>query len=72
MTHPEICINQTLLLWCGVVIVEIFILAQLMSFPWIILSALILVSPIKTAFNWPKPIQEKEKNPEVSDKTEGK
>ncbi len=72
MTQPEICVNQTLLLWCGVVIVEIFILAQLMSFPWIILSGFILVSPIKAALNWPKPLQTKEKISTDSEKIEGK
>ncbi|MDN5280412.1 MAG: hypothetical protein PWR01_4377 [Clostridiales bacterium] len=53
MTQPETCINQTLLIWCAVVVVEIFIIAHLMAFPWLIFTAAIMFWPAKAAMNWP-------------------
>jgi hypothetical protein len=52
MQKPETCINQTLIIYSAVVIVEIFIIARLMMFPWLILSALFMYWPIKAAMNW--------------------
>ena len=57
MNKPDKCINQTLLIYCSVVIVEIFIIAYLLSFPWLILACIILYNPIKDAMNWPMPEQ---------------
>lgn len=53
MTQPETCINQTLLIWCAVVVVEIFVIAHLMSFPWLILTAIVIYWPGKAAMDWP-------------------
>ena len=53
MTQPETQINQTLMIWCGVVIAEIFVIAHLMSAPWLILAAGIMFWPAKAAMNWP-------------------
>ena len=47
--------NQTLLLWCGLVIVELFVIAHLMQASIIILIGLVLVSPVRAAMNWPMP-----------------
>jgi hypothetical protein len=56
MTKPETCINQTVLIWSVVVIVEIFVIAYLLNFPWLILTGLIMYGPIKAAMNWPIPV----------------
>ncbi len=55
MNQPETCINQTVLIWAVVVIIEIFIIAHLLNFPWLILAGFIMYSPIKAAMNWPVP-----------------
>lgn len=55
MTKPETCINQTVLIWAVIVIVEIFVIAYLLKFPWLILAGFIMYNPIKAAMNWPIP-----------------
>lgn len=45
--------NQTLLMWCGVVIVELFVIAHLMQSALVLLIGLVLISPIRAAMNWP-------------------
>ncbi len=57
MTERERVINQTLLIWSSVVIIEIFVIAHLMAFPVLILTALTMYWPIKAAVNWPKPLE---------------
>lgn len=52
-TETKIVVNQTLLIWCGVVIIELFIIAQLMQSPLVIFAGFILFWPIKAAMNWP-------------------
>lgn len=61
MSTNEKCINQTLLIWSGVVIVEIFAIAYLMNFPWFILACIIVYGPIKASMNWPMPANATEK-----------
>ena len=61
MSTNEKCINQTLLIWSGVVIVEIFAIAYLMNFPWLILACIILYGPLKASMNWPIPAKAQEK-----------
>ncbi|GAB4268373.1 MAG: hypothetical protein Kow0029_03710 [Candidatus Rifleibacteriota bacterium] len=53
MSQPETCINQTLLMWSAVVIVEIFIIAYLMNSPSLALLSIIMAWPGKAAMNWP-------------------
>ena len=62
MKQPETCINQTLVIWCAVVVVEIFVLASLMNFPWIVFMAIIMFWPAKAAMNWPMEEIEEEKD----------
>jgi hypothetical protein len=71
MQQPEKVINQTLLIWCGVVIVEIFVIAHLMQFPWLVFSAFIMYWPGRAAMNWPAPV-EKAENAEPKALTEGR
>ncbi|HAE39233.1 MAG TPA: hypothetical protein DCG57_11430 [Candidatus Riflebacteria bacterium] len=56
MTERERVVNQTLLIWSAVVVIEIFVIAHLMAFPVLILTALVMFWPIKAALNWPKPL----------------
>lgn len=65
MQEQETVVNQTLLIWAGVVIAEIFVIAHLMQFPWIILASAIMYWPISAALNWPAPVNEEKK--EISD-----
>jgi len=46
-------INQTLLIWCGVIIVELFVIAHLMSSALILLFGLVVIPPARAAWNWP-------------------
>ncbi|PKL49951.1 MAG: hypothetical protein CVV42_04640 [Candidatus Riflebacteria bacterium HGW-Riflebacteria-2] len=62
MTERERVVNQTLLIWSAVVVIEIFVIAHLMAFPVLILTALIMYWPIKAAVNWPKPLDKNEQN----------
>ena len=59
MSKNELVVNQTLLIWSAVVIVEIFIIAHLLMFPILILAALTMYWPIKAALNWPRPLEKK-------------
>ena len=56
MAERERVVNQTLLIWSAAVVIEIFVIAHLMAFPVLILTALIMFWPIKAALNWPKPL----------------
>lgn len=70
MTKPETCINQTVLIWAVVVIIEIFVIAYLLNFPWLILTGFIMYGPIKAAMNWPIPLaieENKENAKETAD-----
>lgn len=60
MNNTETCINQTLLIYCCIVVVELFVIAYLLSFPWIILTSIILYRPVVEAMNWPMPVQNTE------------
>jgi len=62
MAERERVVNQTLLIWSAVVIIEIFVIAHLMAFPVLILTALVMYWPIKAAVNWPKPLEKGEQN----------
>ncbi len=62
MTERERVVNQTLLIWSAVVVIEIFVIAHLMAFPVLILTALTMYWPIKAALNWPKPLDKSEQN----------
>ncbi|KAF1080854.1 MAG: hypothetical protein GQF41_2668 [Candidatus Rifleibacterium amylolyticum] len=62
MAERERVVNQTLLIWSAVVIIEIFVIAHLMAFPVLILTALVMYWPIKAAVNWPKPLEKSEQN----------
>ena len=53
---PKTVVNQTLLIWCGVVIVELFVIAHLMASPMALLFGLVLFFPIRAAMNWPAPL----------------
>ncbi|MFZ5953063.1 MAG: hypothetical protein ACOYXC_20340 [Candidatus Rifleibacteriota bacterium] len=55
INQPETCVNQTVLIWAVVVIVEIFIIAYLLPMPFLILAGFIMYGPIKAAMNWPIP-----------------
>ncbi len=57
MQENEKVINQTLLIWSAVVIVEIFVIASLMQSPLLVFSAFIMYWPIKAAMNWPAPLE---------------
>ncbi|MBU1106669.1 MAG: hypothetical protein KKB51_08400 [Candidatus Riflebacteria bacterium] len=56
MAERERVVNQTLLIWSAIVVVEIFVIAHLMAFPVLILAAMTMFWPIKAALNWPKPL----------------
>ncbi len=52
MSSEKTVINMSLLLWCFAVIIELCILAYLVS-GLVLLGGVILISPILAAFNWP-------------------
>lgn len=52
MSAEKTVINMSLLLWCFVVIIELCILAYLVS-GIVLLGGIILISPITAAFSWP-------------------
>jgi len=56
MAERERVVNQTLLIWSAIVVIEIFVIAHLMTFPILILTAMVMFWPIKAALNWPKPL----------------
>lgn len=53
MDKQETVINQELLIWCVVVVVELFVLAFLIQSVLVLLIGLVLIPPVKAAFNWP-------------------
>ena len=53
---PKTVVNQTLMLWCAVVIVELFVIAHLMASPMVLLFGLVLFLPLRAAMNWPAPV----------------
>jgi len=59
MQENETVVNQTLLIWSGVVIVEFFIIAHLMGSPAIVLFSLLMAWPVRAALNWPAPSADK-------------
>lgn len=63
MQEQEKVVNQTLLIWAGVVIVEVFVIAHLMLFPWLILAAATMFWPLRAALNWPAPVITASDNP---------
>lgn len=71
MQEQEKVINQTLLIWCGVVIVEIVIIAALLKFPLLAFAAFIMYWPVKAAMDWPAP-PEKLLTDEVKPRLEGR
>lgn len=69
MQENETVVNQTLLIWSGVVIVEFFIIAHLMAVPAIVFFSLLMAWPIRAALNWPAPSPEEiEQNKPDADK----
>lgn len=52
---PKTVINSTLMLWCGVVIAELFVIARLMNSSLVLLLALVMFFPLRAAWNWPAP-----------------
>lgn len=72
MEQQEKVINQTLLIWCGVVIIEIFVIAHLMQFPMLVLTAFIMYWPGRAALNWPAPGPEVENPADKATVTEGR
>ena len=52
MSAEKTVVNMSLLLWCFVVIIELCILAYLVS-GLVLLGGIILISPITAAFSWP-------------------
>lgn len=54
-TEPKTVINSTLMLWCGVVIAELFIISHLMNSALVLFFGLILIFPLRAAWNWPSP-----------------
>ena len=52
MSAEKTVINMSLLLWCFAVIIELCILAYLVS-GLVLLGGVILISPILAAFSWP-------------------
>ncbi len=52
MDKQETVINQELLIWCVVVIVELFVLAFLIQSGLVLLIGIVLIPPCKAAFNW--------------------
>lgn len=55
MDSEKTLINTELLIWCSVVVVELFILAWLVQSAFMLILGLVLISPILAAFNWPVP-----------------
>ncbi len=55
--ETKIVVNQTLLIWCGVVIIELFVIAHLLQSPLIVFAGFILFWPIKAAMNWSLEVQ---------------
>lgn len=70
MTKPETCVNQTVLIWSVVVVIEIFVIAYLLNFPWLILTGFVVYGPIKAAMNWPIPQAIEEKKDETPQNTD--
>lgn len=62
MDSKKTVINMELLIWCSVVIVELFILSWLVQSFFVLLFGLVLISPIMAAFNWPIQIKAIEEN----------
>ncbi len=52
---PKTVINSTLMLWSGVVIAELFIIAHLMNSSLVLLLSLVMFFPLRAAWNWPAP-----------------
>jgi hypothetical protein len=55
MDKEKTVININLIIWCFVVLGELFILAWILQSGIVLLFALLLYSPITAAFNWPDP-----------------
>lgn len=67
MENEKTVINQELLIWCGVVIAELIVLAYLVHSGLILLIGLVLILPISAAFRWPleEAIEEDEETKEI-------
>ncbi len=52
MSAEKTVVNMSLLLWCFAVIIELCILAYLVS-GLVLLGGIILIPPITAAFSWP-------------------
>lgn len=70
MQEQERVINQTLLIWCGVVIVEFFVIAYLMQFPLLAFASFIMYWPCRAALDWPAPAEKPAADPKTI--TEGR
>ena len=46
-------INSELLVWCFIVLLELFILAWLINTGLVLVFGLLLIFPVLAAFNWP-------------------
>ncbi len=67
MQEQETVINQTLMIWVGIVIAEIFVIAHLMQFPGLLLAAFLMYWPARAALNWPAPVPEDESGPDAAE-----
>lgn len=67
MDSEKTVININLLIWCFVVIAELFILAWILQSGLVLLFALVLFSPITAAFKWPDPEKKELENKEKAE-----
>lgn len=52
---PNTVINSTLMIWCGIIIIELFIIAFLINSSMVLLLGLVMFFPMRAAWNWPCP-----------------
>ncbi len=57
MSSSKTVINMDLLLWCVVVVIELFVIAYLVGSGLVLLFAAVLIPPVWAAFTWPAPKQ---------------
>ncbi len=55
MSSENTVINMSLLIWCFVVIAELFVLSWILPNGFVLLIGLVLFFPIRAAFKWTAP-----------------
>ena len=55
MSSGKTVINMSIIGWCCVVIIELFIIAYLINSGFILLLSAVLIPPVWAAFTWPAP-----------------